>query len=112
MNFDDIEGVWIPREIWFNVDLSLQEKILFTQIKSLDRTPEGCKAGNSYFAKFMGISESRISEIIKSLNEKKFVKSKIIQHQTLTGIKTQRHIKSCVKLGIVSDPYKIDEDIK
>jgi hypothetical protein len=108
VNYDNIEGVWIPREIWFNADLSLPEKIVFTQIKSLDRTKEGCSAGNSYFGKFMNLSESRISEIIKSLCEKKFVKSKISQFQTTTGIKTQRYLKSCVKLGIVEDPFKIE----
>lgn len=110
MNYDNIEGVWIPREIWFNADLSLHEKIVFTQIKSLDRTKEGCTAGNSYFGKFMNLSESRISEIIKSLCDKKFVKSKIIQHQTTTGIKTQRYLKSCVKLGIVKDPFQIENE--
>lgn len=71
------EGIWIPKELWFDQNLTLQEKIFFIEINSLDNN-DGCYASNEYFAKFFGLSKTRVSLIIKSLIDKKYIKSTFI----------------------------------
>lgn len=73
----DFKGVWIPKKIWLNKDLTLQEKVFLVEIDSLDNN-EGCYASNQYFADFFGLSTTRVSLIIKSLIEKGYIKSTII----------------------------------
>ena len=70
------KGIWIPKEIWLNEDLTLQEKIFLVEIMSLDGE-NGCFASNDYFAKFFKISKTRVSLVIKSLIDKKFLSSHI-----------------------------------
>lgn len=62
----DFQGVWIPKEIWLNEELTLQEKALLVEIKSLDNK-DGCYAKNNHFMKFLGLGERRIQDIIKKL---------------------------------------------
>lgn len=71
------DGIWIPKELWFDQNLTLQEKIFFIEINSLDNE-DGCYATNEYFANFFGISKTRASLIIKSLIDKKYIKSSLI----------------------------------
>lgn len=68
----DFKGVWIPKEIWLNEELSMLEKVLFTEISSLDNE-EHCSAGNEYFAKFCNCSESAITKAIKHLKDLKMI---------------------------------------
>ena len=62
----EFKGVWIPKEIWLNKELTIQEKSFIAEIDSLDND-EGCFASNDYFSNFFGLSKNRCSEIIKSL---------------------------------------------
>lgn len=71
----DFKGVWIPKEIWLNKELSLMEKVFLTEIDSLDRQ-QGCFASNQYFAKFFGLKVTRTSQIINSLIKKGFIDAK------------------------------------
>ena len=68
----NFKGVWIPKEIWLSKELTLQEKVFLVEIDSLDND-EGCFASNSYFADFFGISKARVSQVIKSLEEKGYI---------------------------------------
>jgi hypothetical protein len=38
----DFKGVWIPKEIWLDERLNALEKIILTEIDSLDATERGC----------------------------------------------------------------------
>ena len=67
------KGVWIPKEIWLAEDLSPIEILVLTEIQSLDND-EGCTASNSYLAGFFGVTRQRISQIISSLKDKKYIK--------------------------------------
>jgi len=73
----DFKWIWIPKEIWLNKELTIQEKIFFVEIDSLDND-KWCYASNKYFADFFWISTTRVSLVIKSLITKWFVKSNII----------------------------------
>ena len=66
------KGIWIPKEIWLNKDLTVMEKLFLVEIDSLDND-KGCYASNKYFAEFFGISKGRCSQIINSLNEKQLI---------------------------------------
>jgi len=68
----DFKGIWIPAQIWLNKDLNLIEKCFLVEIDSLDNS-DGCFASNGYFAEFFGISKSRCSQIIKSIESKKLI---------------------------------------
>ena len=89
----DFKGVWIPKEIWLNKELTIQEKSFIAEIDSLDND-EGCFASNDYFSNFFGLSKNRCSEIIKSLEKKGFVnisyiykeKSKAIEKRVIRVI--------------------------
>ena len=68
-SFDrDFKGVWIPKEIWLNSELTLLEKAIFTEIDSLDNENH-CIASNDYFAEFCDCSASKVSKAIKKLKD-------------------------------------------
>lgn len=68
----NFKGIWIPKEIWLNNNLTLQEKAFLVEIDSLDND-EGCYATNEYFSKFFNLSKNRCSEVIKSLEKKEMI---------------------------------------
>ncbi len=72
----DFKGVWIPKSVWLSKVLTLQEKILYVEIDSLDNGI-GCFAGNKHFAEFLGLSKKRVSVIINNLVKKGYVSSRI-----------------------------------
>lgn len=67
------EGVWIQKEIWLNADLSLIEKVLFVEIKSLDNENH-CTKSNQHFAEFFNCSERTITRGIAKLKELGYIK--------------------------------------
>lgn len=62
----DFKGVWIPKEIWLNENLSMVDKVIYTEICSLDNENH-CTASNEYFAKFCGVSEATVKRSIQTL---------------------------------------------
>lgn len=70
----DFKGVWIPKEIYLDKDLDAIEKILYSEINSLDRDEaEGCWASNEYLANFCGCSKSKVSNGISKLIKKGYI---------------------------------------
>ena len=88
------KGGWIPAEIWLNNQSSIQEKVILTEIDSLDNE-EGCFAGNKHFMDFMGLKERRTKELIRGLIDKGFINSQIIYKQNSKEIE-----KRILKLGL------------
>lgn len=68
----DFKGIWIPKEVWLSDALSMQEKLFYVEIDSLDND-NGCFASNAHFASFFDISKGRCTQIIKSLEAKKLI---------------------------------------
>lgn len=66
------KGVWIPKDIWINNNLTVMEKLFLVEIDSLDND-KGCFASNKHFSEFFDISKGRCTQIIKSLEEKKLI---------------------------------------
>lgn len=67
-------GVWIPKEIWLNNELSIIEKALLVEIQSLDNE-QHCWASNGYFAKFFNCSVPTITRAISHLTTLGLIKS-------------------------------------
>lgn len=65
-NERDFKGVWIKKELYLTKDLSWTEKILYTEIDSLNKE-KGCYAGNEHFADFLNVKTSTVSNAISKL---------------------------------------------
>ena len=68
------KGIWIPKEIWLTKELTLQEKVVLIEVDSLETEERGCYASNKYFSEFFNLSTQRISQIIKGLETKGFIR--------------------------------------
>lgn len=64
----EFRGIWIPSAIWKNKLLTIQQKVFLAEIDSLSGA-KGCFASNEYFADFFGLSKSRVSNVISSLEK-------------------------------------------
>lgn len=96
------KGIWIPSTLWLSEDLSIQEKVILAEIDSLEDDIDGCFASNKYFAKFFGLSETRVSHIISDLNKKGYVQ---IEKYNKNG-KTIREIR------LNRPPYPLERVVK
>jgi len=73
---DKLKGVWIEGKLWENKELLLVEKHLLQKIHALDNE-NGCTAMNAWFAEFLGISKSRVSQLISKFKKEKLVSVKL-----------------------------------
>lgn len=102
----DFKGIWIPSEIWLNENLTVMEKLFLVEIDSLDND-KGCFASNKYFSDFFGISKGRCSQIIKSLEEKKLIKSEMIRDGKVVSMRILRVVNKLNTLvNILNTPIK------
>ena len=69
----NFKGVWIPKDIWLNNDLTPLEKMYLVEIDSLDNEDDGCYASNKHFKTMFGQSSNNATRIIKSLKEKGWI---------------------------------------
>ena len=74
----EFRGIWIPKEVWLNKDLSANEKILLAEIDSLGGLSDGCFASNQYLAEFFGLSKDRISKLISGLKNKGYITVELV----------------------------------
>lgn len=71
----DFKGIFIPKEIWLDDDLSAIDKIILAEIYSLDvEDSEGCYASNEYLSKFCKCSVTKVSTSISNLIDLGYVK--------------------------------------
>lgn len=59
-------GIWIPKEVLGNTNLSLTEKLCFSLIDSLDGD-DGCFASNIYIANMLHIEKRQLQNILTKL---------------------------------------------
>ena len=74
----DFKGIWIPKEIWLDSNLTWSEKMLLVEIDSLATLEKGCFATNEYLSDFFNLSKDRISKLISSLKSKGYIEVKLI----------------------------------
>jgi len=63
----DFKGVWIPKEIWLDKQLNALDKVILTEVDSLDKGDDGCYASNKFIAEFCQCSVSKVSTSISKL---------------------------------------------
>jgi DNA-binding transcriptional regulator GbsR (MarR family) len=63
----DFKGVWIPKKVWLDTRLNALEKIILTEIESLDNGEKGCYASNEHLAEFCQCSKTKVSTAIRKL---------------------------------------------
>ncbi|MBQ3162178.1 MAG: helix-turn-helix domain-containing protein [Oscillospiraceae bacterium] len=79
-------GIWIDREILLQDNLSLNEKIIISIIKSFEENQSECFASNKFFSKVLNLSSKRASEIINGLVTKGFITSETIFRKNTKAI--------------------------
>ena len=67
------KGVFIPREIWENKDISSTEKLLWGEIWSLSDNKEWCFASNKHFSVFLGVQVRHMQKLLSNLEKMKFI---------------------------------------
>ena len=87
----DFKGIWIPKEIWLDKNLTIQEKVFLAEIDSLEGE-NGCFASNSYFMEFFGLSRDRIIKIIGSLVEKGYITKELIYKEDSKEVDAMRKL--------------------
>lgn len=85
----DFKGVWIPKEIWLDERLNALEKVILTEIDSLDGGEDGCWASNEHIAKFCQCSDWKVSTAISKLVKLGYIKVLSFDGRT-------RKLKSCL----------------
>lgn len=55
------KGVWIPAELWLTTELTMNEKVLYVEINSLDNGANGCFASNAHLAEFLGTGTTTVT---------------------------------------------------
>lgn len=66
-NERDFKGVWIPKVIWLDNRLTALDKVILTEIDSLDQGERGCYASNQYIADFCQCSITKVSTSVSKL---------------------------------------------
>ena len=69
----EFKGIWIPKEIWQNKALSVNEKVLYAEIDSFTTNDKACFMSNQYISELLGITETNASKTLNSLIKKGFV---------------------------------------
>ncbi len=85
----DFKGVWIPRVVWLDTRLNALEKVILTEIDSLDQGERGCWASNKHIAEFCQCSETKVSTAISKLITLGYLYVKNFDGR-------QRELKSCL----------------
>lgn len=68
-----IKGLWIPAEILLDEKLTDKEKFVLSMILYLSDETGSCFASNQYIASIVKVTPNRVSKIISSLKNKKYI---------------------------------------
>lgn len=73
MKMQKIKGLWIPAEILLDEKLTDKEKFVLSMILYLSGETGSCFASNQYIATIVKVTPNRVSKIISSLKNKKYI---------------------------------------
>ena len=68
-----LKGLWIPAEILLDEKLTDKEKFVLSMILYLSDETGNCFASNHYIANVVKVTPNRVSKIISSLKNKKYI---------------------------------------
>lgn len=73
MKMQKIKGLWIPAEILLDEKVTDKEKFILFMILYLSDETGSCFASNGYLASIVKVNTNRVSKIISSLKNKKYI---------------------------------------
>lgn len=85
----DFKGVWIPKDVWLDTNLTMLEKGILVEIDSLDMSDDGCWASNEYLATFCQCSIPKVASAVSKLVDLGYIK-----RESFDG--RRRKLKSCL----------------
>ncbi|APX72883.1 conserved phage C-terminal domain-containing protein [Companilactobacillus allii] len=88
----DFKGIWIPKEIWLDKELTKSQMLLYVEIDSLSSNEKGCFASNNYLSKFLRVSPSRISQLVSELEKKNYITVKLFYSKDNPKLVARREI--------------------
>ena len=97
------DGVWIPREIWLDNRLNALDKVILTEIHSLDNSEDHCFAGNEYLAEFCQCSTSKVTKTVSKLIELGYIKVHSFDGRI-------RRLRSCITIHTTQNSKIYDSD--
>lgn len=68
-----VKGIWIPIDVWKDVNLSWNEKILLMEIDSFTSEGLDCFFSDDYISEMLGIHKTNANKVLSSLIEKGYV---------------------------------------
>ena len=68
-----LKGLWIPAEILLDEKLTDKEKFILSMIIYLSDETGSCFASNQYITRIVKVTPNRVSKIISSLKNKKYI---------------------------------------
>ena len=99
--YERFSGVFVPREILLDNDLSANAKLIYAIVQSLDNE-RGCFASNEYIGGMVGVCESSVRSCLSALEDKKY----IIRNINADG---NRSIKTCSTQSFRADTRQISD---
>lgn len=75
-------GVWIMSDVWLDERLDAYDKVILTEIDSLDQGESGCYASNKYIAEFCQCSESKVSRSVSKLLKLGYIRKESFDGRT------------------------------
>ena len=114
MKMQKIKGLWIPAEILLDEKLTDKEKFILSMILYLSDETGSCFASNQYIASVVKVTSNRVSKIISSLNNKKYIRVYLKYKKESKEIE-QRQIIPIVQMNngySQNKPYTIGESNK
>lgn len=61
---ENFKSIWIPKEIWYDKNLSTIDKLILMEIDRMTH----CSENNEYFARFFRCSKNKVIDAINKLN--------------------------------------------
>ena len=98
MKMQKIKGLWIPAEILLDEKLADKEKFVLSMILYLSDETGSCFASNKYIATIVKVTPNRVSKIISSLKNKKYIQV-ILKYKNDSKEIEQRQIIPIVQMN-------------
>lgn len=119
----DFKGIWLPKEIWLDDDLNAIDKIIFSEIYSLDvEDSDGCYASNEYLASFCKCSITKVStsisrlielgyiKVVKNDGRKRWLKASLSKFESQTNKNEKSESQEMKESNIPSNKYDKNND--
>jgi DNA-binding Lrp family transcriptional regulator len=100
--YTQFSGVFVPREVLLDQDISANAKLIFAIVQSLDND-KGCYASNDYIGGMVGLSESSVRACLQALEEKKYIERFVFDG-------TSRILKTCTTQSFSAQPRQKSGD--